>query len=197
MEHITELKGMLRDAVRRAMQSWPEAARSASDKALREAFLQSPLLAGAERIFLFYGIGIEPETAPLLPLLWEMGKQVYLPRCLPGRRMEARLVLPDCLMDYNSLGIPEPSDGAETAEKDTLDLILVPAVCYDRKGYRLGQGGGYYDRYLADYRGMTVGLCRARLLQERLPREEHDVPVMQILTEDGPLAKEQGGPPVP
>lgn len=188
MEHITELKGMLRAAVRKAMQSWPEAQRAASDEALRDAFLNSPLLADAERILLFYGVGIEPETAPLLPALWSMGKKVYLPRCLPGRRMEARLALPDCLMDYSSLGIPEPADGAEVAAKETLDLILVPAVCYDRKGYRLGQGGGYYDRYLADYRGKTVGFCRARLLQERLPREEHDIPVGQILTEEGPLA---------
>ena len=56
-------------------------------------------------------------------------------------------------------------------------MVLVPAVCYDRSRFRLGQGGGYYDRYLSGYGGATVGLCRDALLLERVPRERHDLPV--------------------
>ena len=62
-------------------------------------------------------------------------------------------------------------------------LILVPALCYDRLCRRLGQGGGYYDRYLAGYGGATVGLCREGLLQEAVPVEAHDRPVDCVLTE--------------
>ncbi len=194
MEHITELKTMLRTALRRAAEHWPAEEQAASDAALRAALLRHPPLLRAERILLFYGVGIEPDTAPLLPLLWEMGKTLYLPRCLPGRRLEARLARPDCLMNYNKLGIPEPAEDAALAARDTLDLILVPALCYDRAGYRLGQGGGYYDRYLAGFAGETAGLCRKRLLQERLPREAHDIPVGALLTEEGPLALLRGSP---
>jgi len=64
-----------------------------------------------------------------------------------------------------------------------IDLILVPALCYDRRRFRLGQGGGYYDRYLANYRGRTVGLCRDLVLQDALPREATDLPVGLVLTE--------------
>jgi len=63
-------------------------------------------------------------------------------------------------------------------------LILVPNLCCDRQGYRLGHGGGYYDRYLAGYAGMTVSLCPAQWLQEQLPREEYDLPVRLVLTEN-------------
>lgn len=189
MNQIPELKHMLRHATKQALNAWPEEIRRASDESLRMTFLAQPLVKDAARILLFYGTGTELETAPLLPALWAMGKEVYLPRCLPQRKMEAKLVTPDCRMEYSAFGILEPAPECPAIEKEKLDLILVPAVCYDRLGYRLGQGGGYYDRYLADYQGKTIGLCRVRLLQERLPREAHDVPVELVLTESGPLER--------
>ena len=53
--------------------------------------------------------------------------------------------------------------------------------CYDREGYRLGFGGGYYDRWLAGCSGWKVGLCRAALLQDRLPRGPYDIPVLSLI----------------
>ena len=67
------------------------------------------------------------------------------------------------------------------------DLIVVPGLCYDRTGYRLGQGGGYYDRYLARHRGVTLGLCRETLLYGELPREWNDFPMEYVFTEAGVL----------
>ena len=67
----------------------------------------------------------------------------------------------------------------------TIDLILVPNLCCDKQGYRLGHGAGYYDRYLAGYSGETVSLCPADWLQEQLPRDEFDLPVGLVLTETG------------
>ena len=61
---------------------------------------------------------------------------------------------------------------------------LVPGLCYDREGYRLGFGGGYYDRWLAGCSGWKVGLCRAALLQDRLPRGPYDIPVDLVVTEE-------------
>ena len=73
-------------------------------------------------------------------------------------------------------------------DKGEIDLALVPAVCYDRRGYRLGFGGGYYDRWLADFAGFRVGLCRAAVLQERVPTEAHDSRVDLLLTEEESLS---------
>ena len=65
------------------------------------------------------------------------------------------------------------------------DLILVPALAYDRAGRRLGRGGGYYDRFLARVDCCTVGLIRAAFLLDALPAEWNDVPVSAVITEDG------------
>ena len=66
---------------------------------------------------------------------------------------------------------------------EEIDLVLVPGLCYDRQGYRLGFGGGYYDRWLAGFPGLRVGLCREAVLQDRLPVEHHDLPVDLVVTE--------------
>ena len=75
--------------------------------------------------------------------------------------------------------------GDRPVEREKLDLILVPGLCFDSRGSRLGQGGGYYDRYLEDYEGVTIGLCREDFFQVNLPREPLDAWVRFVLTEEG------------
>lgn len=159
------------------------AERRRSDVILLQRFLELPWAAEANTLLLFYGVGIEPDTGHLLVELWRLGKRVLLPKCLPGRAMEARLVGSGDDLRPGVFGIPEPLDTCPVVDKGEIDLILVPALCYDLSCQRLGQGGGYYDRYLADYGGRTVGLCRERLLQEKLPVENHDRAVDLVLTE--------------
>ena len=159
------------------------AERRRSDVVLLQRFLELPWTAEADTLLLFYGVGSEPDTGHLLLELWRQGKRVLLPKCLPGRAMEARLVRGEDDLRPGTFGIPEPLDACPTVDKGEIDLILVPALCYDLSCRRLGQGGGYYDRYLADYGGRTMGLCRERLLQKELPVEEHDRAVDLVLTE--------------
>lgn len=157
--------------------------RRESDETLFRRFLALPWTAEAETLLLFYGVGTEPDTGHLLPELRRLGKRVLLPKCLLGRAMEARLVRSGGDLRPGVFGIPEPLDTCPAVDKGDIDLILVPALCYDLSCYRLGQGGGYYDRYLAGYGGRTVGLCRECLLQKELPTEEHDRAVDLVLTE--------------
>ena len=81
-------------------------------------------------------------------------------------------------------GIPAPPDTAQVMAPEYFDLILVPALMYDRAGYRIGYGGGYYDRFLSGVGAFTIGLARERLLMDRLPREAHDIAVRCIVTEE-------------
>ena len=168
-------------------------ARRASDAVLLRRFLALPWTAEADTLLLFYGVGAEPDTGHLLLELWRQDKRVLLPKCLPGRAMEARLVRSGDDLRPGAFGIPEPSESCPRVEKGDIDLILVPALCYDLSRRRLGQGGGYYDRYLAGYGGRTVGLCREALLQRELPVEDHDRAVDLVLTEkrrlEGPSAR--------
>lgn len=163
-----------------------------SDRALFERFLSLPQVREAATLFLFWGIpGREPETEQLVRELTQKGKRVGLPRMLPGRRMEVRQFDPRIPMVKAAFGLWEPSEEALLLAKEDLDLALVPAVCYDRLGYRLGFGGGYYDRWLEDFSGRTVGLCRGVLLQERVPVEAHDARVEVLLTEEETLCPDK------
>lgn len=155
-----------------------------SDRALFEAFLALPQVEEASSLFLFWGIpGREPETEMLVRSLAAQGKRVGLPRMLPERGMEVRLFQPEVPMAQVSFGIWEPPESATLLKREEIQVALVPAVCYDRDRYRLGFGGGYYDRWLSGFQGFTVGLCRECVLQPQVPREAHDQRVDLLLTE--------------
>ncbi len=177
-------KAALRAAIRARAAALDPAERRRSDQTLTDRFLTLPWTAQAHTVLLFCGVGTEPDTRPLLEGLWRSGKRVLLPRCLPGRAMETRLVRSWAELRPGAYGIPEPGDACPVVEKGAIDLILVPALCYDLSRRRLGQGGGYYDRYLTGFGGRTAGLCRACLLQKTLPVEDHDRAVDLVLTEE-------------
>ena len=79
-------------------------------------------------------------------------------------------------------GILEPSSIIEV-DKEMVDLIIVPGVAFDKKGYRIGYGKGYYDNLLRDYKGNTIGLCFALQMIGKVPVKEHDVRVKKVITE--------------
>ena len=151
---------------------------------LFERFLALPQVEAADTVMAFYGTGREPDTVLLLHTLLERGKRVVLPVCLPRRRMEARQMLdPDRLIP-NRFGIPEPDRSCPVVDKREIGVALIPHLLCDREGYRLGWGVGYYDRWLADYSGFTVCVCRQGRLVDHMPREEFDVPVKLVLMEE-------------
>ena len=181
---IAEEKKQLRGSVRKTLATIPQEELTRSDDALFARFLALPQVQQAKTIFAFWGIpGKEPETARMIQTLVSQGKRVGLPRMLPGHLMEIRQYMPDRPMVSVSFGISEPDLSCPILTQDEIDLILVPAVCYDRRGFRLGFGGGYYDRWLSGFSGVTVGLCRDCVLQEHVPNEDHDRRVEFLLTE--------------
>lgn len=188
MPSITAAKQALRAQARRCAAGLSPEERRRSDRLLAERFLALPQVEAAGTLLLFYGVGSEIETRPLLDALLARGKGVYLPKCLPGRAMEARRYEAGLLRE-GAFGIPEPGEDCPALQRDRIELILVPALCYDRSLFRLGQGGGYYDRYLAGYEGRTVGLCRACMLLGEVPHEEHDAAVECVLTEGECLSR--------
>ena len=139
----------------------------------------------ASTILLYCGMGSEPDTLRLLPPLLASGKAVCLPRCLPGNQMEARLVQEDSSLIRRPYGMLEPNPRCPLIHAGQIDLALVPGLAFDRSGGRLGRGGGYYDRWLAGFAGLTAALCRACVLLEAVPRQPHDLGVDLVITETG------------
>ena len=177
-------KKALRRRVREQLSALSRSELVRSDDALFEKFLSLPQVEEAQTVFAFWGIpGKEPDTARLVRELVRRGKTVGLPRMLPDHRMEVRRYDPDRPLVSVSFGISEPGEDCPLIAREAINRVLVPAVCYDRRGYRLGFGGGYYDRWLAGFSGVTVGLCREAVLQEAVPTEAHDARVDLLLTE--------------
>ena len=184
MSTMADEKKALRQQVRRELAKLSPEELVQSDKALFERFLALPQVQKAKTIFGFWGIaGKEPDTSILIKELVAQGKTICLPRMMPGHLMTLPQYVPERPMIDAGFGIWEPDPDCPLIDKSQVDLALVPAVCYDRRGYRLGFGGGYYDRWLKDFTGDTVGMCRDVVLQDRVPTEPHDSRVDVLITE--------------
>ncbi len=85
-------------------------------------------------------------------------------------------------------GMAEPAPDLPVISPGEIQLALVPGLAFDRQGRRLGYGGGYFDRFLRDFHGASLGVIFQRLLLDHLPYGEHDVPVQWIVTEAGFLS---------
>lgn len=103
-----------------------------------------------------------------------------------GGPLHVHAYLPDAL-ERHALGFLQPRADAPLVPLEAIDLALVPGLCFDASGCRLGYGRGYYDQFLPRLpaRVVTVGVTRAALVVERLPTEAHDVAVGWLLTEAG------------
>lgn len=181
----TAEKAALRTQIRVSLKALPLSERQAGDALLFQRFLSLPQTAAASTLLLYHGMGTEPDTVRLLEPLWALGKRVCLPRCLPGNQMEARLVQRESILIPHRWGMLEPGTDCALVTPEEIDLVLVPGLAFDHSGGRLGQGGGFYDRWLAGFSGVTAGLCRDLVLLDRVPREAHDRSVDLVVTETG------------
>lgn len=172
------------------------AERSTAHTAMQEALFSSELFRGAELLCLYYPMRDEPDTLPLWRRSHALGKPVALPVCEAEHKLSFRLMpgyspSPEYLRP-GPYGTTEPTEACPLLPDKFLQvaLMLVPGLAFDSAGYRLGYGGGYYDRLLArlakeDIHPITVGVCYANCLAPGLPHRAHDIPVRYILTEGG------------
>ncbi len=138
----------------------------------------------AHHVMLFWGVGKEVRTEPLILRALEAGKHVYLPRVTGPGEMEAVEIRSIEELVPGTFSIPEPSKDLKAAPPGALELVVVPGVAFDFRGGRLGRGGGYYDRFLAHAPGaLRVGLARERLILRELPMCELDVKMDLVVTE--------------
>ena len=127
----------------------------------------------------------EIDTRLLIEAAWSMGKEVAVPRCKPDtREMDFRLLTSFDDLESVYMDLLEPIIAKTTSVlKEQIDLQIVPGVVFSNEGYRIGFGGGYYDRYMVGYKGETISLCFESQTGYDMPVEQHDVPVGKIITE--------------
>ena len=138
----------------------------------------------AETILTYMPIRGEADLRSLLTDFPE--KRWLLPRILPGE--DGRMVF----HPYDSenlilhpFGMAEPTPHLPQIPPDEIQLVLAPGLAFARSGWRLGYGGGYYDRFLTNFHGVSIGIVFQALLLESLPHSEYDVPMQWLVTENG------------
>lgn len=156
----------------------------AIEDGITQRVLQSEWFAQAKTIFVYYSTEEEIATHTLIQAGLAAGKTICLPKCLPGHRMEARQITSLADLTEQTFGIPEPGVHCAVIEQEQIDLCIIPALACDRKGYRLGYGGGFYDRFLDGISAHTAVLCASSRIYDNLPREKFDIPCSRIYTEN-------------
>lgn len=180
---ISGEKNALRAQLRARLSQSDPAENAACDVRITQRVLSLPAFQAAERIFAYCSVVPEVDTHAILAQARRRGKTVALPVTQPDGKMQfARY---DGALVPGRFGIPQPPHSAQIMLPQPCDLMLIPALAYDRTGRRLGRGGGYYDRFLAHADCCTVGLIRAAFLLDALPAEWNDVPVSAVITEGG------------
>ena len=180
---IRDAKTALRMQISKEISSLSDDYVAASDRGLflRVASLEE--FVAARSIMIYCSVKKEPATSEIAETALMSGKTVAFPFCYRGGIMQARVVHSLDELSPAMLGIPAPPETARVIAPEELDLVIVPALAYDQNGYRLGYGGGYYDRYLHDIPAFTVGLARECLIADALPTEPHDIAVKCVITE--------------
>ncbi|MGZ5984081.1 MAG: 5-formyltetrahydrofolate cyclo-ligase [Caulobacteraceae bacterium] len=137
----------------------------------------------------YHVLGAELSPWPVLRRLEGAGARIVLPVAPePHAPLVFRAFHPDQPLEPDAARIPSPTEAAEALAPD---LVVAPLIAFDRQGFRLGQGGGYYDRTLAALRAagrlFVIGLAYAGQEVDKVPRDAHDQPLDAILTESGYL----------
>jgi len=185
-------KNLLRTSLRNRRQSLPpDAVRRDSDRILERLLAQDRIRA-AGSVMLYLPARGEVDTWPLMEHYWSRGAEVLLPRCCTGRPgiMEAFVVTGRDQLGPGCFGLTEPlPEQALLVPRPLPEVVLVPALAYDRKGHRLGFGGGYYDRFLPTLTSspLLAGPAYAFQLLDALPAEPWDCPVDLVVTPDETL----------
>ena len=153
-------------------------------RAIAQTLFTLPQYQSAHTVFCYCSTAEEISTEAILLDALAQGKRVCVPRCAARGIMTAREISTLAQLQPGKFGIREPASSSPVVLPSEIDLCIVPCLCADPDGYRLGNGGGYYDRFLAQSTAYRIALCAAdRLLQTPLPREATDIPCDYILTE--------------
>jgi 5-formyltetrahydrofolate cyclo-ligase len=180
-------KDALRELARERKKTVLKAQEQKANEEIQLRLLQSPFFLEAESIFSYVSVEGEVDTKIILETALQMGKRVFVPRCIPGkeRLMDAVEIHSMEELSIQYFGLLEPKQEIPASEERNFDLSLIPCVMADKRGGRLGHGAGYYDRFLAKAQGKKLCLCFSWYLTDKIPMEEMDIPMDALLTEEG------------
>ena len=153
--------------------------------------ISSDLWKQADTIGVTVSSGFEWDTEPIIEQGWQEGKTIVVPKCTPENRQLDFYHLENFdQLEESFYNLREPNPARTTkVNKQAINLLIVPGLLYDKRGYRIGFGGGYYVRFLTDFQNKTVSIFYSEQLLDEVPSEPYDLPVQALLTEKGFVEK--------
>ena len=173
-------KQQIRRSIRERKRAMTQEEIQSRSAALTQKLTRTRVYREAKTIYGYLSYNQEVRTVPLLEQALRDGKQVAVPKVF-GDRMRFILLTDLSQVAPGYAGIPEPiADGPEA--HDPAALVLMPGLAFDPQGRRIGYGGGFYDRFLAEEPGHpTAALCYDFQVFPRLDTDSHDIPVDLVL----------------
>lgn len=164
------------------LRNLPASDREAFDSSLLNQLTTSDLWKNSNSVGITLSTFPEIETKNIIERAWAEGKQVYIPYSGKNRKLTFYSYTLDTELEVSHFGMMEPKVRTVVIPKDEIDLVVVPGLVYNEAGYRIGFGGGYYDRYLADYTGKTCAILYPFQLDEQIHVlvESFDIAVQKL-----------------
>jgi 5-formyltetrahydrofolate cyclo-ligase len=189
---LKRAKRAVRRRVLAARDELPGSERAERSARIAERVMSLPEVERASTVMAFWAFGSEPDTMPLIEALHARGIRIALPAIVEGD-LEPRAFVPGDSVTETSFGAREPADG-QAIDPGEIDVVVTPAVAFDRKGRRVGYGGGFYDRFLPKTRddAARIGIgFEVQLVVDDLPNGHFDLRVDAVVTDAAVLRIER------
>jgi 5-formyltetrahydrofolate cyclo-ligase len=182
-------KSMVRKALRDRLAAMSPEDRHRKSQAACAFLTSSPEFQAAHTVMIFLSMPLEVDTAPLALKCWQAGKTVVAPKV----SWDQRRMLPVEIASLHQTavavtgpGVKEPV-GGKPVPINLIDLVIVPGLGFTPRGYRIGRGMGFYDRFLSqpDFGGFACGLAFEDQVLAEIPLLDHDVPLSMLATDQG------------
>lgn len=191
--NVREEKNILRAEYKRRRADIPAQKKAELDSAICAEIVSLACFRFADTVLLYSPIGSEIDITPIAEEALARGKKLAYPLCnTEDCTITFRYVERPSLLSRGSYSIFEPESSAPIFEGGENSLCLVPALAFDKEGFRLGYGKGYYDRFLRNFKGTAIGAVYSELLTDKLPRGFYDLAVGVIVTERGSIITNAG-----
>ena len=163
--------------------------RDEKNKKIRENLKNLEIYKNAKSVFVFISYKSEVDTKKIIEDIIKDGKKLLVP-LVKGKDMIAVEVNGIEDLEPNKMGILEPKSGEEVLD---VDLTITPGLAFDSEGYRLGYGGGYYDKFFAKVDTIRMGIGYSDQIVEEVPHEDYDKKLSYLLTDKGLIEFGGGG----
>ncbi|MGV3488854.1 MAG: 5-formyltetrahydrofolate cyclo-ligase [Tuberibacillus sp.] len=179
-----EEKKVLRQKMKATLKNLDPETFAQGVKDVHSGLFHSDVWKKAKTIAVTVSQGTEMDTREIIERAWNEAKTVAVPKCdAKNKRLVFRQIQSFNQLETEYYGLLEPIESETSViTKEEMDVIIVPGLVFDRQGYRIGFGGGYYDRFLKDVDTLKIAQALDVQIIDRIPVEAHDIPVDVLFT---------------